>query len=250
MLQLVSKEVVAEQTYLLTLHSPELVRQAQAGQFVNIRVDQNSTAPLLRRPFTISNVHNETFDLLVQIVGHGTRLLVTKAIGEMLDVVGPLGNSFDINSNFDHAILVAGGVGVAPMPFLTKKLLEMGKEITTFVGFRSKAQVYVTNLNNVHIATDDGTEGFHGNVVELLQRHFQNSEKKIKIFACGPTPMLRALTTYAREKRICCEVSLEGEMACGVGICQGCPVERRNAAQKYALVCKEGPNFNSEEIEL
>jgi dihydroorotate dehydrogenase electron transfer subunit len=119
------------------------------------------------------------------------------------------------------------------------------------VGYRNAGQVFTKYLQNVHIATDDGSDGFHGNVVQLLESSFvQNNFNKTKIFACGPTLMLKALTELAKRKNICCELSLEGQMACGFGICQGCAVERTNGIATYALVCKDGPAFLSTEVNL
>ncbi len=247
---LLSKEQYSDTIFLLTLHAPEIAATARAGQFINIRID-SGTSPLLRRPFSISWVEKNSIEILIQVVGTGSKMLIQKNVGDLIDVIGPLGNSFRIDGDFTTAILVGGGVWVAPLPFLTKELIEKQKTVYTFVGFRSKELLYTKNLKNVTVATDDGSEGMQGNVVELVNSYLNsNSVQNAKIFSCGPTAMLRALTSLAYEKRICCEVSLEGEMACGVGLCQGCPIELKNAAKKYALVCKEGPNFLADEIQL
>jgi len=245
------KECIAEKTYLLIIESSNIAQYGRAGQFVNIRIDSQGSNPLLRRPYTISNVSDSSFEIIVQVVGRGSQLLAEKNCGEMLDIIGPLGNAFRTGGDFDTACLVGGGVGIAPFPFLTRMLISAGKNVETFAGFKSKAQIVTRELNNIHIATDDGSAGFHGNVVELLHHYFdEHSIVKPKIFSCGPMPMLRALTLFTTERGICCEVSLESEMACGVGLCQGCVVERNGNGGKFALVCKEGPNFFSDEIKL
>jgi dihydroorotate dehydrogenase electron transfer subunit len=106
-------------------------------------------------------------------------------------------------------------------------------------------------MTNIHLATDDGSQGFHGNVVQLLEQFLEHTDiGKAKIFACGPTIMLKVMTELAQRKNLCCEISLEGQMACGVGICQGCPVERTGEEMKYALVCKDGPTFLTTEVNL
>jgi dihydroorotate dehydrogenase electron transfer subunit len=129
--------------------------------------------------------------------------------------------------------------------------MKRGKRIETFVGFRNAEQIFVSHLQNIHIATDDGSEGFNGNVVRLIEQSLDQKDfNRIKIFACGPTVMLKVLTELAKSKNLCCEVSIEGQMACGVGICQGCPVERNGDGAKYALVCKDGPTFLTTEVTL
>ena len=136
-------------------------------------------------------------------------------------------------------------------PLLTSELKKRGKHIETFVGFRSVQQVCTEHLTNIHLATDDGSAGFHGTVVKLVEEYLDKHPfGRYKIFACGPTKMLMALTKTAKQKSICCELSLEGQMACGVGICQGCPVEIVDGEKKYALACKDGPTFLSTEIKL
>jgi dihydroorotate dehydrogenase electron transfer subunit len=241
----------AAKTFLLRFNSPEITASAQPGQFVNILAAKNGEGPLLRRPFSISRVEDDIIELIFHVVGIGTNLLSRKKFGDWIDVIGPLGQPFHGNAEYDTALLVAGGIGVAPFPFLTDVLLKRGKHIETFVGYRNAGQVFTDHLQNVRIATDDGSNGFHGNVVQFLESSLvQNNFDKAKIFACGPTVMLKALTGLAKRKNICCEMSLEGQMACGYGICQGCAVERAEGAPKYALVCKDGPAFLSTEVNL
>lgn len=245
-----SREEIAEGLFVLTVESTEFAGSALPGQFVNVRPAEGSI-PLLRRPFSISRVKNEKFELVFNVIGGGTRLLALKQPGEMLDVLGPLGKPFRYKGDFETALIVAGGIGVAPFPFLTDFLKQEGKKVVTFLGARTAAQLLTQHLENVQIATDDGTNGFHGTVVTLLEGYLQShSIAKPKIFGCGPTRMLKALSDFAQKAGIECELSLEGDMACGVGLCQGCPVERTNGAKKYALVCTEGPIFNCHDIIL
>ncbi len=242
---------VAAKTFLLRFNSPEIAASAKPGQFVNILSAEAGEGPLLRRPFSISRIEDDIIELIFHVVGIGTNLLSRKKNGDWIDVIGPLGQPFHGNAEYDTALLVAGGIGVAPFPFLTDDLFKRSKRIETFVGYRNAKQVFIEHLQNVKIATDDGSSGFHGNVVELLESSLiQKSFGKKKIFACGPTVMLKALTELAKRKNICCEMSLEGQMACGYGICQGCAIERADDPAKYALVCKEGPTFLSTEVIL
>ncbi len=245
-------ERVAEESagiFLLNVRSPRIARLAQPGQFVNIRV-ADATAPLLRRPFSVSGKERDSVSVLFNIVGPGTRLLAEKRPGDELDLLGPLGNGFTpfISGDFDRAILVGGGLGVAPLPFLAAAL-ESRASITTYLGARTRQQLVRAGLPDLHIATDDGSEGFHGTVVDLLRRELRNtSPERRRIFGCGPTPMLRALAVAAHESGIPACVSVECSMACGIGLCQGCPIETTSGSRKYLLVCKDGPVFETSTV--
>jgi dihydroorotate dehydrogenase electron transfer subunit len=245
-----SNDEVGEGLFVLRFRSDEIARIAQPGQFVNVRVT-DSYLPLLRRPFSISRIEGSTIELLFNIVGIGTKMLSVLRPGERIDILGPLGVPFDVRETFETALIVGGGVGVAPFPLLTEVLQREEKNIVSFIGARSAYQLYREHLKNSHFATDDGSAGFKGNVVHLLEQYLESHHPaQPKIFGCGPTPMLKSLSHLAQRHRILCEVSLEGDMACGIGLCQGCPVERVNGPKKYALVCSEGPAFHSQDIVL
>ncbi|MCI0705933.1 MAG: dihydroorotate dehydrogenase electron transfer subunit [Ignavibacteriae bacterium] len=220
---------------------------------MNIRVT-DGFMPFLRRPFSVSRVEAEHVEIVFNIVGVGTQLLSLLRPGDVLDVVGPLGTPFRYSGDFSTALIVAGGLGAAPFPLLTSWLQREEKQIVSFVGARSAYQLYRMHLKNPHYATDDGTAGMKGTVVELLDRFLKSTQvQKPKIFGCGPTKMLKVLSEYAQKNTIACELSLEGDMACGIGLCQGCPVERvggSNGKKKYALVCTEGPSFQCQDILL
>jgi dihydroorotate dehydrogenase electron transfer subunit len=245
-----SNDEVADGLYVLRFQSEKVARAAAPGQFVNLRVT-DSYVPFVRRPFSVSRVDGRLVEILFNVVGTGTRILSSKRPGDTLDLVGPLGKPFGVHGAYDTALIVAGGLGVAPFPLLTDWLLREEKQIVTFLGARTTYQLYKLYLRNLHVATEDGSEGSKGTVLDILDRFLQaHAVSKPKIFGCGPTRMLQALSEYAQRNRIPCELSLEGEMACGIGLCQGCPVELRNGTTKYALVCKEGPTFYSEHIVL
>lgn len=245
-----SKEERAEGLFVLSFESKEIAQSIRPGQFLNIRVD-TTTSPLLRRPFSVSRVDGNIVEIIFNIVGRGTELLAAKKPGDQLNILGPLGIPFGSGDAFESAVLVAGGLGVAPFPLLTSELTSQGKSISTFLGSRSASHLSAEHLVNVHVATDDGSQGFHGTVVDLLETEWGSLPSPgVKIFGCGPTPMLKALSRFARSKDAVCELSLEGDMACGIGICQGCPVERVSGPKRYALVCVEGPTFNCKDIIL
>ncbi len=247
--RIIEKKTISSQIHLITFHSKELVKDAKPGQFVNIRIS-NNFHPYLRRPFSICEVNEDSFSILFSVYGMGTKTLAVARVGETFDIIGPLGNGFTIGDEIDHAIIVAGGLGAAPFPFLISRLTPK-VNVSSFVGAKTKELLISYKLHNISFATDDGSAGKKMNVVELLAEEF--SQKKItsltKMFGCGPTPMLKALSKFALENGINCEVSTECAMACGFGICQGCPIESSDG-EKYYLVCKDGPVFNVNSIKL
>lgn len=246
-----SKQEIANGLFLLGFKSEEIAALARPGQFLNIRTAGEWSPLLLRRPFSISRIVGSSIELLFNIVGRGTRVLATQRPGDEIDVLGPLGVPFNHEEPFDNAIIVAGGLGVAPFPFLTDYLERRKTPIQTFVGSRSLFRIEKLHLANLRYATEDGSGGFKGNVVECLGDYLQSHRvPKPKIFGCGPTRMLAALSEFAQSNDLKCELSLEGDMACGIGICQGCPVEKNKGAKKYALVCTEGPTFDCRDILL
>ena len=239
---------VAHNTFSLEFTSPQIARTATPGQFVNIKIDR-SPFPLLRRPMSVNDVGRETVKILFSVVGRGTALLARAIPGETINVLGPLGHGFDLTRCSDLAIIVAGGLGVAPFPFLTRVLLQQNLPIVSFIGARTVSQLALHGLTNVSVATDDGSKGFRGTVVDLLRSKLDRSgASRQMIFACGPIPMLRSLLQFMREVIMPCQVSVETAMACGIGLCQGCPVELADGPQKYKLSCKDGPVFDLSKI--
>jgi dihydroorotate dehydrogenase electron transfer subunit len=234
--------------HLIKIHSPVIAKNCSPGQFCNLKVS-DSNFPLLRRPFSICDIDGENLYFIFSIYGEGTRLLAQKKIGDLIDILGPLGNGFNLDDEYDTAVIVAGGLGAAPFPFLTK-FLPKDKKLFTFVGGRSSKDVITYGMKNIITSTDDGTLGFKGNVVELLQENKNVLDLgKIKIFACGPGAMLKALKSFCEINKYNCEASTECAMACGFGICQGCPIEAADR-EGYYLVCKDGPVFDIRKVNL
>ncbi len=242
-----SVEKLQPNIYLLKAYAPVIASQVKPSQFCNIKVGENDF-PLLRRPFSVCDVDGDSIFFMFDVHGEGTRILSGKKEGDELEVLGPLGNGFNYDKEFSKAIIVAGGLGAAPFPYLTKQLT--GKvEIISFVGGRNSEYVIEHGLKNINVATDDGSKGFHGNVVSLLETKSDEITNDSIIFACGPTPMLKALQEFSIKNNIECQLSTECAMACGFGICQGCPVHSAEE-DKYLLVCKDGPVFEAKEIQL
>jgi dihydroorotate dehydrogenase electron transfer subunit len=233
--------------YLIKVFAPEITSIIHPGQFLNIRVSEK-VYPLLRRPFSACDVDGDHLYLMFNIMGQGTNILAHKPIDSTIDILGPLGNGFNLNGDYETAVIVAGGLGAAPFPFLTR-VIAGEKEVISFIGGRTYHDVIKYGMKNLNVATDDGSEGYNGNVVQLLNNNLRNlKSKKVKFFACGPNPMLKALKTFCIENEFECEASTECAMACGFGICQGCPIESTQNPDEYLLVCKDGPVFNVKDV--
>ena len=245
---------------MMRIESSYLAKAAKAGQFVEVRCG-DGLDPLLRRPFGVHRIHKNGIEMLYEVVGKGTEILARRNQGDMLDVIGPLGNGFDVKSivhSPQSIVLVAGGIGVAPMVALAEQIgsrvkgqgSSKSKKIFVLLGARTKSHVICENEFKklgcaVSVTTDDGSKGRKGLVTEALKDLLRST-----IYACGPTPMLTAVAFMAKEKSIPCQVSLEEHMACGVGVCLGCPVKVRKdlVDTEYKMVCKDGPVFAAEQI--
>lgn len=246
---IVEKKELENKIFLLKIHSPEIAKTIQPGQFLNIRVSDDSY-PLLRRPFSVCDIEGDNIFIMFNIFGEGTRILARKNTGDGLDILGPLGVGFNLDDDYETAVIVAGGLGAAPFPYVTRQIRNH-KKIQTFIGGRTKHDLITYGMSNFKTASDDGSTGFKGTVVDLLRSELNELRKsKIKVFGCGPTPMLKALKSFCLENNFDCEVSTECAMACGFGICQGCPVDSTNNPDKYLLVCKDGPVFNIKDVVL
>ena len=220
---IVSQKMIAKNVFELVLSGDLVECMLQAGQFVNIKINEVAY-PLLRRPISICHIDYELnqFTVIYRAEGEGTKLLSLKTAGELVDILGPLGTGFEIDEvqTSETVVLVGGGIGVPPM-------YEMAKR-----------------LNEVYIATMDGSHGFKGNVVELMKS--ENLEFDW-IFGCGPKVMLKAIETeYGQTKKG--YLSFEERMACGIGACYACVCQLNNG--KMARVCKEGPVFKLGEVAL
>ncbi len=244
--------------YAATIASPEIAATAQPGQFVMFRPAGGTTAPLLMRPFSIGRVHDQCFDIFYLVRGSGTAIMSRWCAGQVIDVVGPLGNGFDAGGEMLHALLIGGGVGAAPLVFLADRLCaaKLSGDITCVLGGRTHADIdfFVKQLAascRVITATEDGSSGERGLVTDIVRSYLSEiSGNGMHLFGCGPMPMARMLAGIADEKELQCQISLEARMACGVGACLGCVVDSSHAArERYWRVCRDGPVFNARDID-
>lgn len=211
----------------------------------------SSLDPLLKRPFSIYRWLGPDFQILYRIVGKGTDILSRRKPDDILEVIGPLGKGFPVPKSTDKIILVAGGLGIAPLFSLAEKLKKIKPLL--FYGARTKEELLcIDELKSLGIepviATDDGTLGYKGVITDIFKKFLtQNSKLKTQnyLYACGPEPMLKALTLLAKEHGLKGSMALEQNMACGLGTCLGCVV---NTKDGYKRVCKEGPVFKIEDI--
>ncbi|AEA34143.1 dihydroorotate dehydrogenase electron transfer subunit [Hippea maritima] len=237
-LKIIENIEVAKNTYSLKLENPALF-DVEPGQFFMVKIN-TYPFPLLRRPFSVADF-GEHLEFIYRVVGEGTRILTTKKAGEFVDVLGPLGKGFSINST-KRLLLVGGGIGVAPLLYLKKTIEETYKiSCDAYFGFNNADEIFTKDGN---IATMDGSFGFKGNIVEMVEDML---DENTLVYACGPTLMLKRLAFLCFEKNSPMQVSLESRMACGIGVCLGCVVQTSD--NRYKKVCVDGPVFDFEEIQ-
>jgi dihydroorotate dehydrogenase electron transfer subunit len=241
-----------------------IARQSRAGQFVHLLPGAKH---LFRRAFSVyaTDAKAGTFDVLYQVLGEGTRCLAGLKTGATCDVLGPLGNTFTPPQRGQVPILVGGGLGMAPLRLWATELMNGKKAATSarpvmILGARNRALgTPPTGVNRLGIrpywATDDGSRGHHGNVVELFDRLVRESTvdpNGVIVYSCGPEPMLRALAHSCAGHGIGCEVSLERSMPCGFGVCMGCVVTSSDQSgyETHRRVCRDGPVFDATSIVL
>lgn len=268
----VEQEQMAHDTYRLRLHCPKLATQICPGQFFMIR-SPGDTDPLLGRPFALYDIFVEDnepvgVDFGYLVVGKLTRLMSQWKPGDTVEIWGPLGNGFPL-PQAGHLMMVAGGIGQTP--FLAtarealaqqsygspaRRIIERPTKVSLCYGARSAN--YLAGLNhfeqqdklNFQIATDDGSQGHHGFVTELLRNALDGNEPPTHVYSCGPEPMMQAVAKLCAERNVPCWLSLETPMACGFGACFSCVtrVKQDDGSWDYRRTCVEGPIFPAETL--
>ncbi len=226
---------------LLVLRDKKISEISQPGQFVTIL-----TSRVLRRPFCISLVKKDRFEVLYKIVGEGTKFLSQKSKGDCVNVIGPLGNGYKIRCNL-RPVLVAGGTGIASLRFLAQKLPVSG---LLLYGAKTKNEIIGLDIFKqkkwkIEISTEDGSFGYKCKVTDLLKRFFRtrlHAYPRVRLYASGPVSMLKQVSNLCHKFNVEGEISLEKIIACGVGACRGCVIETKNG--QYKTVCKDGPVFD------
>ncbi len=242
---------LATDVYRLIIHAPLIAGAAHPGQFVMVRVT-DQLDPLLRRPFSVNQQSSDgTIGLLFKAIGIGTDILANVDVGDSLDLIGPLGRGFDLALN-RPVCMIGGGMGIAPLYFLAKRLLVNGRVPESdhvLLGARNRDEVGLLADEFremgylVQVATDDGSIGHHGFIPELLDAVLPAVKQ---VYSCGPHPMMKTIVDKCQKADVSCQVSLETHMACGLGACLGCTVH--GADGNYVHVCKHGPVFYGGEV--
>jgi dihydroorotate dehydrogenase electron transfer subunit len=255
--------------YLLTLNAADQARLTRPGQFFMLKcVDEVDENPLLRRPFTVFDIYRSPrsgrpagLQLLIKNVGVGTRKLVHMKPGQAIHCLGPQGHGFQVSAEMRNrvelACLVAGGVGIAPLYLLARDLMRQNVRPVLFYGGASIADLVLREHfeklgMDTYYTTEDGSHGERGLVTRPLEQFLQQQARKnIRIYACGPWGMMRAVHRLSVQKNLPCIVSLEARMGCSLGACLGCVVRSRDgqAEEQYIRVCQEGPVFDSRLID-
>lgn len=253
MAKILEKDSLNRDMLRFVLQAPEAFLQpVLPGMFVHIKVP-NDASHILRRPISIMDADAETgcITLGIQPKGDGTQRICALEPGDEMELIAPLGNSFDLNAA-KTVWALGGGVGVAPMLFACHEFSKTA-QLTAVLGFRTAEQVYAEGdfapFADLIICTDDGCRGFNGTVVDAIQKKFEQPEL---IIACGPTPMLKAVQAFALERNIPCQLSLEQRMGCGYGACLTCSCKTRRAdnSETFARVCADGPVFDAKAVVL
>ena len=266
-----SCDEIGRQIFSLRLKTGKIAAAAGPGQFVSVYA--NDSARLLPRPISVCEADKESgvLRLVFRIAGEGTREFSRLRPGQTVDVAGPLGNGFLLEeASGKHVAVIGGGIGIPPMLELAKQLCRMAEgtktregeeasshrtgkpaDVTAVLGYRDELFLLEDFPCRTVIATEDGSSGTKGNVLDAIRAHDLKADV---IFACGPAPMLRALKQYAEQNGIRCWLSMEEKMACGIGACLSCVCPSteidEHSQVKNRRVCTEGPVFLSTQIEL
>ena len=249
--QILSNERDTDLYFRLVVRAPGIAPQVQPGQFAHVRIQPLSDA-LLRRPFSIFQVEGETFSILYKAVGKGTEALSRMRAGETLGAIGPLGHGFSVpDAAGPTPLLVAGGYGMAAMYLLAQR---SGRKGIAFVGGRRQVDILCRAEFralgwDVRVTTEDGSQGEKGLVTQPLLAELQSDATNRKLFACGPTPMLRAVGGIAEEYGVPAELSMDEHMCCGVGVCLTCVIPvKAGDGWEYQRTCTEGPVFDARRV--
>ncbi len=253
-----SNREIAPQIHSMWLKSPKICQAAAPGQFLHVRV-KDSFVPLLRRPLSIGRVEDDTLELVWRVVGVGTEEFTRREPGEEVSLLGPLGTGFTVTGDEKHAILVGGGLGVPPVVYLNRRMKSLGIDSHLLIGARTQQDVPLAPedpvLQDAEVILEQGGEGRSGLVTELAGDWFTKLEASddlsgTAVYVCGPWGLVLAMQRITPADRLLrSEVSLEQQMGCGIGVCQGCAVRVKGGPTPYQLVCLDGPVFPLFDVE-
>jgi dihydroorotate dehydrogenase electron transfer subunit len=230
--------------HLLWLEAPQIAKQARPGKFVMVSCGEKGEYQL-RRPLSIHQREGDKIALLFNVVGGGTEWLSQRKPGDKLDLLGPLGNGFSIRPDSKKLLMIAGGIGIAPLRFLADEADRRGLSVTLLYGTPTAAQLYPSKLLpkvRLVTATEDGSAGRKGMITDFLPEYIGWADQ---LFACGPLAMYQTMAGMKELKAKPVQISLEVRMGCGLGICFGCTVKTKKGLKQ---VCKDGPVFELNDV--
>lgn len=249
---IIRQEEIGIDIYEMWLSAPDIASEASPGQFISIYSSDGSR--ILPRPISICEINDEknAIKVVYRVAGKGTDEFSKLKSGNVLKITGPLGNGYTLRNN--SAMLIGGGIGVPPLVELAKSLKKSGvNRITAVLGYRTELYLKdrMSELCEVYVATEDGSFGIKGNVMDVINQKELSADT---IYACGPKPMLKAISEFAEKNNIEAQISLEERMACGIGACLGCVCKTKkkndHSHVNNARVCVDGPVFDSREVDL
>ncbi len=232
--------------YSITMEAPNIAERSNCGQFLHIDCGR-----LLRRPISICTWSDGLIRIVFQVKGEGTKWLSERKPGDALDVLGPLGNGFNLDKLGCRPVFVGGGIGVPPMLACVQRAKSLGASPAAVLGFRNKDSVILEEefreAGGVFVTTDDGSYSMKGYVTDVLEGQLENATG---VAACGPKMMLKGVAGLSEGKGLLCEVSLEERMGCGIGACLVCVCGLKDGkgGTRYGHICKDGPVFDSREV--
>jgi len=249
---------IAENHVLLSIAADDVFESAVPGQFVMIRA-QNRGFPFLGRPISIYGLRrtkrNVAIELLIRVVGAGTSVLADLTEGDRVYLIGPLGNGYAFFPDKKNIIIVAGGIGIAPLAFLADAYSRAGAQrVLCYFGARSKDQLIglerlKRTCSKVLLSTEDGSTGHFGMITDLFESDVKKFDREeTAVYVCGPESMLAKMQSIVKKYPVPCQVSVEERMACGLGACLGCAVRMKNGG--YRRACKEGPVFDIDDVDF
>ncbi len=275
---IVSNKKMTENCWRVVLDAPQISSEVKPGQFIHVKIG-GENGPLFRRPFSVFRripLREGYFgiEIVYKVIGTGTRVMEGLRKGDTLDIIGPLGHGFELDRSKSVQVVVAGGTGAACLFLLSEEISKAGLPLKVLLGAETKASVllkkeYAALKGDVMVSTDDGTFGFRGFVTQMLDQAFNEGKisRDCVIYSSGPEPMLKALASICKANHIPAQVSVERHMMCGIGACLACvckvdPIhlsEKRDSESShiqsisgkefgYALVCKDGPVFDIDEV--
>ena len=253
--EIIAKRRLSADEFALDLRCPEIAAESAPGRFVMVR-GSAAVDPITPRPISLFSRIWEGgepvgFTLIIKLFGRGTRAIESRAVGDLLTLNGPLGNSLEMDPARRY-LMVAGGTGIAPAAFAAQELAKKGADFAILYGGRSADAVQLTELERIGLSadpvTEDGSLGSRGLVTDALLAELERDSEGVTCFACGPWEMMRRCAEICAEHGVECLCSLERYMACGFGVCLSC-VYRNRGDEEYHTCCQEGPVVNGLEVD-